>query len=710
MQSKTNTNTISLLTDNNLSVEYGSGQLGLFEEHGGDITGKMLHQLFPAADPQLLEAVKEYCTLHPECSHELQLQVGLNGHARQFKWVVCSRKVLGEGNAGFSWVGNEILPGSSDHNKAFDEALRNLVADAVTTMDTTFSITSMNAQAEMLFGVHAEKVIGTNFDQQLATSPAGIFAEAYTTACNTGLWQGEYIVTAPGKSPVYLKGKISKVLDAAGHLIGYISLDRDITEEKKAAEVAAHNEASSHVLSAIVDQSGAITWATDLQGKKHFLNKNLKSLIGLPEEKTEVHLNEVFDPATARQYQEENEWVIREGKVLIKTEANPSVGTGPVWFRTIKFPLTTHFGVFAAGFAYDVTHEYQQEQELAYLKQRFEIAASISADIIADWDIEKDILWRNEPTSEIPVHNKPAASMQERFTRLHPADKQRFIYSLNQALLSNAGKWECEYWYELGTEPGQFKVLNEKAVILRDAAGEAVRMISIVRDVTEKRRLQAEIREKEKQVIAATIEGQENERNDLGRELHDNVGQVLAMCKLFVDITSDAVQHEYLDKCREHLDKAIKEIRSLSHRLSPIVLERKGLPGAIAELVENINQTGKLAVRLTIANNLCDTTLNKTVKVAAYRIVQEAVSNILRHSDATQAFIRLELAGDKLECRVTDNGKGFDPKVSKPGMGLRNIHNRAGYVGGSLHVHSVPGKGCTLEVSLPLKDIQTNNL
>lgn len=705
MQLKSNTNTIRLLTDLNLSIEYGTGQLGLLHPDGEEVAGKMLHQFFPTVDPQLLEEIRKDCLQNPGSCREMQLQVGLNGHARQFKWLVCSRKSIGEEKDGFVWVGTEIGAEGALKSKAFEDTLRQMVSEAVCYLDTDFCITSLSDKAAKLFQVHAVKAIGSPLNTIVVPGPADVLTEACASVLQQGSWQGSFSFISESSDEVWVAGKLNSVKDTLGNLQGYLFLLQDITAQKHAAAEQSRQNASLLILSAIIEQSGALCWATDKTGRKQYLNKKLKEYAGLAEDITTVHLNEIFDPATAMQYHEENEWVINEGKLFCKVEVSPNDEENPVWFRTLKFPVHTNLGVMAAGIAFDVTNEYAQERELAYLKQRFEIAASITANIITDWDIENDVLWRNDPTSEIPVHAHKSKSMQERFGRLHPEDKQHFIYSLNQALLSTASKWECEYRYELGTGEGQYKLLNEKGVILRNSEGEAVRMVSVVRDVTEKRRLHAEIRNKEKQVIAATIEGQENERNELARELHDNVGQVLAMCKLFVDITADAVQHEYLGKCREHLEKAIREIRSLSHRLSPVVLDRKGLPGALAELVDNINQTGKLSIQLTIANNLSDTSLNKTLNMAAYRIVQEAISNILRHAEASKAFIRLELAGSKLECRVTDNGKGFDPKNIKPGIGLRNIRNRAEYIGGTLHLHSAPGKGCTLEVVLPLKEL-----
>lgn len=694
---------VNLLTDLDLGIISGDGELDGLATHGTEWPGKHLQTIFPSVAPDYLEQVKRMCLQFPDKSHELNLQVGFNGHARQFHWMVCSRKSVTGKPDGFLWVGTEV-PNAQHlaYQQRMQAAIMERLTESVITFDTAFCITSMNRQAEALFGIAQAQAVGSrmsnHYNMRMLNQNV---QEAIQELQATGQWKGIYIFEKECQEPLYVAGSMSQVKDEQGQLIGYLAIDRNITEEVKLQAAQKQVDEQKHILANIIDQSGALAWATDSAGKKRFVNKPYRAFAGLATDAEAVALDQLFDVPTARRYQAENELVISTGKTYSALEPVQDTDGTTRWYRTFKFPVTTSEGVLAAGFAYDVTGEQQQEQELAYLRKRFEVAASITADIIADWDIINDRLWRSDPINGILVHPTKAASMQERFGRLHPEDRPDFIFSLNQALLSDAAKWDHEYRYMSGSDDGNFKLLHEQGVIIRDEAGEAVRMISVVVDVTEERRLQQEIRRKEKLVIAAHIEGQDNERNELARELHDNVGQVLAMCKLFVEIAADSVQHEYLGKCREHLERAIREIRSLSHRLSPVTLDRMGLPGAIADLVSNINQTGKMHLLLEVDEALHHQALEKPVKNAAYRIIQEAVSNILKHADATEAVISLKVEAGFLNCQVADNGKGFNIKKAKTGIGLRNIENRVEFLNGRLAINSAPGEGCMLEVNLP---------
>lgn len=195
MQSKSNANTIRLLTDLNLSIEFGTGQLGLLHPDGGEVAGKMLHHFFPAVDPQLLEDIKKHCLQHPGSCREMQLQVGLNGHARQFKWMVCSRKSIGEEKEGFVWVGTEIRAEGSLKSKAFEDTLRQMVSEAVCYLDTDFCITSLNDKAIQLFQVHAAQAIGCPINNMVAANPANVLTDAWVAVLQQGSWQGSFSFT-----------------------------------------------------------------------------------------------------------------------------------------------------------------------------------------------------------------------------------------------------------------------------------------------------------------------------------------------------------------------------------------------------------------------------------------------------------------------------------------------------------------------------------
>jgi signal transduction histidine kinase len=212
--------------------------------------------------------------------------------------------------------------------------------------------------------------------------------------------------------------------------------------------------------------------------------------------------------------------------------------------------------------------------------------------------------------------------------------------------------------------------------------------------------------EKQRAVTEATIKGQEKEREQLALELHDNINQILATSQLYLDfsMTEPEIRREIVEKSKDYIARAIEEIRTLSKALLPPSLDEFGLITALHELVACITITGNLKIEKKW-DDFDECILQKDQKLAIYRIVQEQLNNIIRHAGASHVSINLRLAGEgmnqKLELLVKDDGKGFDPSLKRNGVGLRNIINRAELFGGSVSIHSKPGKGCEMKVVFP---------
>ena len=237
--------------------------------------------------------------------------------------------------------------------------------------------------------------------------------------------------------------------------------------------------------------------------------------------------------------------------------------------------------------------------------------------------------------------------------------------------------------------------------------GKKVRQAQI-NDITEKLRLSRELEESRIQqlraVTQATIEGQEKERGQLGIELHDNINQILATAKLYLDFGLSAmpVKKDVILKSKEFIALATTEIRKLSHTLLPPSLDEFGLIMALDELVQPVSDTGNITVDKQW-KSFQEKGLNKDQRLTIYRIVQEQLNNILKHAAAKKVLISLRLADDGrgVELLIKDNGKGFDTAPKKNGVGLRNIISRAGLFDGKVNIYSEPGRGCELKVIFP---------
>lgn len=226
-------------------------------------------------------------------------------------------------------------------------------------------------------------------------------------------------------------------------------------------------------------------------------------------------------------------------------------------------------------------------------------------------------------------------------------------------------------------------------------------------DITEKLQAQAELARQadiqRKLITHTSIQVQEREREEIGKELHDNINQILAATRLHLDFaiqeSSEESVTEVLMRSYKNLSSAMDEIRQLSQSLVAPTLGGVSLDKALAKLVEDMPAASSLQVNLDTSGYKSDIK-DEDLKLTLYRIVQVQLSNIIKHSKAKNAVLRLKNNGG-LELTFADNGIGFNPGAKTSGIGLRNIRNRVGYYNGEVAVISEPGKGCTLTVTIP---------
>jgi signal transduction histidine kinase len=209
-------------------------------------------------------------------------------------------------------------------------------------------------------------------------------------------------------------------------------------------------------------------------------------------------------------------------------------------------------------------------------------------------------------------------------------------------------------------------------------------------------------RMQEKLITETSVKVQEREREEIGTELHDNINQILASTKMYLETAKIDMElkDELIHKSIQGLSLAIKEIRQLSHRLVAPSLSNTSLTQAISDLMENFKMVVSLRLHLH-ASAFNEEIVNEEVKLMLYRIIQEQFTNIVKHSGASNIYIRLQTTDGIILLTVRDDGKGFDPRKVSPGIGLRNMNNRAAVYNGIMQLISAPGKGCTLEVSIP---------
>lgn len=218
------------------------------------------------------------------------------------------------------------------------------------------------------------------------------------------------------------------------------------------------------------------------------------------------------------------------------------------------------------------------------------------------------------------------------------------------------------------------------------------------------KRLAKEKLEQQRRVSAALLQGVEKQRLEMSRELHDNVCQMLASAKLFIEVSvaEHNIHSERVQMGIDYVMEALNEIRRLSHELAPPSFRRLSLVDAIKEHVDTLEQVHGMKVTFSSTVNGALDVLPADVQLSLYRIVQEQTANISKYAKAQQVNIALQKSDDEIWLTVEDDGIGFDPETTKRGLGLSNIVSRAAICNGKATVYSEPGKGCKVEVQLPL--------
>ncbi len=235
-------------------------------------------------------------------------------------------------------------------------------------------------------------------------------------------------------------------------------------------------------------------------------------------------------------------------------------------------------------------------------------------------------------------------------------------------------------------------------------------------------RLQARLKEQQKRDEQSSkdlqrlsdqlIRAQEEERRAIARELHDEVGQVLTAVKVELSCAQREIEAagggltSVLDDARSVTDRALHTVRDLSHLLHPALLDDLGLAAAIDWYVKGYRKRHGIRVDLTTEEPEPGARLIPETEAAVYRIVQEALTNIVKHAQATACEVSLRHAGGVVSVRVQDNGVGFVPEQvgragGSRGLGFISIRERVDQLGGKLKIQSGPGQGTCISVELP---------
>jgi PAS domain S-box-containing protein len=314
------------------------------------------------------------------------------------------------------------------------------------------------------------------------------------------------------------------------------------------------------------------------------------------------------------------------------------------------------------------------------------------------------VTWSDELCQIYGVSPQAAPQTFEQFLDLvHADDRGRVEQVVRQALNDHQ---PFSFEHRIVRPDGTVAVLHGTVQFRVDAEGRPVALSATSQDISEHKQIEDDLRQSREQLrqLSAYLEhAREEERQRLSRELHDELGSTLTGLKLAVA----RIQRSLPEKTVElagllaGIDQAIQQVRSLATELRPAALEHFGLVAAIGELVKDFQRNTGIASQF--ATELEQVDLDDDVSIGVYRVVQESLTNIARHSGARTVTIRLAEEGESLILRIEDTGVGFvvPAKAWTGSLGLAGMRERVRAFAGQLVIDSFPGRGTTIVVTIP---------
>ncbi len=304
---------------------------------------------------------------------------------------------------------------------------------------------------------------------------------------------------------------------------------------------------------------------------------------------------------------------------------------------------------------------------------------------------------------------------------VHPDDKEKAMAEWMRCVESGAN-YEAEY--RLRSRDGSYRWFRARALPIREDDGKIVKWYGTCSDIQDSKLLEKSIRdnalELEKMVDRRTDElrrlsirlmtMQDQERRRLARDLHDGLGQELAVAKMVLDkmMLQKSAQpaEEEWTQASSIVDRAIQQVRSMSHLLHPPLLDEVGLLSALSWYVEGLTKRSGIEISLEVEPHDFPR-LSAEVETAVFRIVQEALTNVFRHSEANKVWITLAQKEENIVVAVRDDGKGVDKRITElqpdsVGVGIGGMKQRAREFGGELRLTNAH-PGTLVELTIPLR-------
>lgn len=374
---------------------------------------------------------------------------------------------------------------------------------------------------------------------------------------------------------------------------------------------------------------------------------------------------------------------------------------GTIFYTEVNAQITIEGNIQAI--IRDTTDRKHAQEILQKANDSYAILSQATSDTIWDWDIVNNKIVYNDGVTQMFGYTISEVDNVVDWWKMniHPDDLLIVSRSLSEVFNTRTHKMQLEYRFRCAD--GSFKYIYDRAFVIYSEDNNPIRIIGAMQDITY-------VKEEGERIIKAIIDAQKKERCHIGQELHDNVNQILVGSLLTLGITKEKEGDiekifECIEMAKRHIGKAINEVRKLSHDLALVSFEDCSLQSIFENLLSVINLNNRYHIELYF-DEIDKKYISDDIQVNLYRILQEQIKNIMTYSEANEIKISITLSGNVLRMRIFDNGKGFNTKTVKKGIGLSNIRKRTESFSGKFILNSSIGGGCEIIIEIPLENIE----